>query len=316
MKKRITALLIVAAIIACLTGCVRYERGIEYSIFGSAKLYASYSMSEQFITSTYGSVEDYYKTSESDVPEGYTFEKFQEVGEDGSTWYGYKILTPGVSGSAIQDNLQRTMGDDFEVTYSASGFFTKNVDIKLVCNAEPTEGYESYGFIDEFCIKAGGPVLSSNGNPVDGKINSVKWDIAPLEFGDTTEMNLSISFLNPLALLIIGCILVIGIVVLVVLLVTNAKKKKAAAEAAANPFAGVQDQANGFVGEAQTQVNDFTAEVQADVAEAQAEVQADVQEAAAEVQADVAEAATEVKADVAEAQTEVAEAVEEVKTEE
>ena len=282
MKKRITALLAVAAMIACLAGC-NYVHGIEISIFGNAKVFKAQSMTEEVIANSYGDVNTFYSNVEDSYKDtGYTVERYTETDSAGQVAYGYKALSPSLGSASVAPELEKLMGEDFSITYDNSGFVTRNVSVTIKCSGDPLEGYEQYGITDEFTIKAPGPILSTDGDKVEGEANTVKWDIASLEFGAETEKTCTLIYLNPLVLIIAGAVILIAIVVLIIILSSKAAKKRdeemnAIATTPMNGFVPMDNQA-GF------------APVQNDSAQAQAEVQADVAQAQAEVQADVAQA--------------------------
>ncbi len=311
MKKKLTALFIAAAFIACLAGC-KYVHGIEISMFGNAKVFEAQTMTEEVIANSYGDVDTFYSNVEDSYQgTGYTVERFTENEASGQVAYGYKALSPSMASASIAPELQKLMGEDFVITYDNTGFFTKNVTVSLTCNGDPLEGYEQYELGDEFTIKTPGPVLSSNGVNSADSANTVVWDIAALEFGAETQMTLTVSYLNPLIFLIAGCLLVIVIVLVIILVMNNAKKKKAAA---------MEEAINSFEAEAQAEVNSAVEEVKEEAAEAVEEVKAETSEAVEEVKEEASEAVEEVKEEATEAVEEVkeetAEVVEEVKSEE
>lgn len=300
MKKKLTALFIAAAFIACLAGC-KYVHGIEISMFGNAKVFEAQSMTEEVIANSYGDVDKFYSNVEDSYQgTGYTIARYTENDATGQVAYGYKALSPSMAPASVAPELKKLMGDDFDITYDNTGFFTRNVTVSLTCNGDPMEGYEQYGLGDEFTIKTPGPVLSSNGVNSADSANTIVWDIAPLEFGAETQMTLNVSYLNPLVFLIAGCLLVIVIVLVIILVVNNSKKKKAAA---------MEEAINSFAAQAQAEANSAVEEVKEEAAEAVEEVKAETAEAMEEVKEEAAEAVEEVK-------EEATEAVEEVKNEE
>ena len=231
--KKICALIILLSVLMT-SGCVQVKRTLEFKHNGSVNVTYEMNVKENFIKTAYNSVDEFYENMQSQL-EGssmadFDFEKVKTTMDD-SNAYGYILrgkLPKEYAAAPLNNGKIKT-------NIAISGIIVKEIKISISSLRDPSSDsdnstYSQYlksGIVDELNVKVPGKIMSTNGFKDSNDARMVTWDISDVEFGETMEKELVVSYLDT-RMLVLPVVAIIILALLIVILVVVIKKKNSA----------------------------------------------------------------------------------------
>ncbi len=213
-KKLLPALLVIIGIFMA-SGCMRLDRELEFKSNGNVELSIGVSMAQELIELMYGSKEAFYEDMNNSYGEYDDNIENVDFVENDSQWHGVKA---NAKFSNIKDVEDALTSDDSVFTIEKNGFIKKTITVKIVNESVTEEDYSSYGLQDIFAIRVPSKIVSTNGL-IDANDNRrATWDLSKVEFGDQTEKEMTVSYINS-APIIIGVVVLLAVVAIVVCII-------------------------------------------------------------------------------------------------
>ena len=238
MKKKYLALIAaLSLVLAMFSGCVKIERGIEIRPNGDLKVVSCVFMQESAIKELYETPEEFYDAMMESIDEELSLESFEklEKKENGVEWRGGRAIYD-IDSSDVEESLNKVF-KDYEVSYSISGFFIKEVTFELERtgpaydkNIDDMGDFSSAlakATQNDFTIKVPYKMVGTNGKTVKGESNTASWSMKKVDSFGQKRITMTVSYLNlPIVLAFSGGALLIIIVLVVVLIILIRKNKK------------------------------------------------------------------------------------------
>ena len=231
--KKFSAVMLVFAIIFCLTGCIRYEAKAAVKKDGTCDFSFTYAISTQLgddMSSSTDSAAEAFEGTDWEV------EDYDEKGFAGFT-------------ATLNDVALEDLQDELEATGSFKGFsleydedeetYTLEWDASSVSSDASGQGVtadylEQYDGYMKFVLELPGKVIESNGEESNGG-KKIEWNLFGLDEAIHAEFNLKSSGGSlPIGLIlgIVGGVVAVAIIVVVIVLVSKKKKNAPAAPVA------------------------------------------------------------------------------------
>ena len=226
--KKLSAVMLVFAIIFCLTGCLRYEAKASVKKDGTCDFSFTYAIDTSLAGENAGSgTEDAAKAFENSDSD-WDLEDYKD-----GNFKGFTATLSDIALEDLEDELAATGSfKDFSLTYDEdSESYTLDWEVTSVTNEAKSsqisaDTLEQYNGYMKFVLELPGKVIESNGEEKNGG-KTVEWNLFDVEDSIHAEFNLKSSGGSaPIGLIlgIIGGVVAVAVIVVVIVLVMKKKK--------------------------------------------------------------------------------------------
>lgn len=246
--KKLSAVMLVFAIIFCLTGCIRYEAKTSVKKDGTCDFSFTYAIDTSLAGENGGSgmgteqAQAAFEESESD----WEVDEYSDGG-----FKGFTATLSDVALEDLQDELDATGSfKNFSLEYDEdSDSYTLDWEVSSVTDQAKSSSVsadtlEQYNGYMKFVLELPGKVIESNGEEKNGG-KTVEWNLFDVKDSIHAEFNLKSSGGSlPIGLIlgIIGGVVAVAAIVVVIVLVMK-KKKNTPPTAPVSDYSGVIPQA-------------------------------------------------------------------------
>ena len=235
---KLFAIIQIICVFLVMSGCAKVERELDFKRSGLITMKLNIALQESLINMTFGSVDDFYENMDSSYENfpDFNIHKIQtEI--NGSDAYGFSI--EGTATEEIAEEVFSLSGITTEI--EKSGYFKKNIKITLTSNSIFEENSQSSQLItalvgaainDSFAVEVPEKVYETNGSVCADNDKRVTWNILDLETGKVRSKELTVSYIDSVAiittvLIVLFVLLVlIAILAIIIIIIVAVKKKK------------------------------------------------------------------------------------------